>query len=358
VASVAGGPKLRSRTGGAAVPLDATDKRLLNLMQGDFPLAPRPYQHVASAAGIAEDETLARVQRLLDDRIIRQVTPIFDTRALGYKSMLVAAKVDAEHPWRAAKVINAHPGVSHNYLRNHDVNIWFTIAVEPDSLLGLDRTLEVLGREAGATSIRQLPTLKLFKIRMDLEMEGSTADLARAAQAVAPAETEPQPYDDRDIAIIRALQGDLPVVPEPYAPATRELGMGQDALLAHLEAMVQRRLLRRVAAILFHRRAGFSANGMGVWKVSDEHVLETGARMAAFRGISHCYQRPTYADWPYSLFTMAHGRSKEECDAILDAIATETGIEDRATLYSSTEFKKVRLLYFTDDYKAWERARG
>jgi siroheme decarboxylase len=358
VASVAGGPKLRSRTGGAAVPLDATDKRLLNLMQGDFPLAPRPYQHVASAAGIAEDETLARVQRLLDDRIIRQVTPIFDTRALGYKSMLVAAKVDAEHPWRAAKVINAHPGVSHNYLRNHDFNIWFTIAVEPDSLLGLDRTLEVLGREAGATSIRQLPTLKLFKIRMDLEMEGSTADPARAAQAVAPAETEPQPYDDRDIAIIRALQGDLPVVPEPYAPATRELGMGQDALLAHLEAMVQRRLLRRVAAILFHRRAGFSANGMGVWKVSDEHVLETGARMAAFRGISHCYQRPTYADWPYSLFTMAHGRSKEECDAILDAIATETGIEDRATLYSSTEFKKVRLLYFTDDYKAWERARG
>jgi siroheme decarboxylase len=358
VASVAGGPKLRSRTGGAAVPLDATDKRLLNLMQGDFPLAPRPYQHVASAAGIAEDETLARVQRLLDDRIIRQVTPIFDTRALGYKSMLVAAKVDAEHPWRAAKVINAHPGVSHNYLRNHDFNIWFTIAVEPDSLLGLDRTLEVLGREAGATSIRQLPTLKLFKIRMDLEMEGSTADLARAAQAVAPAETEPQPYDDRDIAIIRALQGDLPVVPEPYAPATRELGMGQDALLAHLEAMVQRRLLRRVAAILFHRRAGFSANGMGVWKVSDEHVLETGARMAAFRGISPCYQRPTYADWPYSLFTMAHGRSKEECDAILDAIATETGIEDRATLYSSTEFKKVRLLYFTDDYKAWERARG
>jgi len=342
VASVAGGPKLRSRTGGAAVPLDATDKRLLNLMQGRFPLAPRPYRHVASEAGIEEADALERVQRLLDDRIIRQVTPIFDP----------------EHPWRAAKVINAHPGVSHNYLRNHDFNIWFTIAVEPDSLLGLDRTLEALGREAGASSIRQLPTLKLFKIRMDLEMEGSTADLASAAQAVEPAETEAQPYDERDIAIIRALQGDLPVVPEPYAPAAQELGMQQDALLAHLEAMVERRLLRRVAAILFHRRAGFSANGMGVWKVPDDHVLETGARMAAFRGISHCYQRPTYADWPYSLFTMAHGRSKEECDAILDAIANETGIEERATLYSSTEFKKVRLLYFTDDYKNWERTRA
>ena len=89
---------------------------------------------------------MARVQRLLDERIIRQITPIFDTRALGYSSMLVAAKVDAEHPHRAAKVINEHPGVSHNYLRNHDFNLWFTIATEPDSELGLQGTLDVLAR--------------------------------------------------------------------------------------------------------------------------------------------------------------------------------------------------------------------
>jgi siroheme decarboxylase len=352
VASVAG--KARARRDGAAVPLDDTDKRVLNLMQGRFPLEPRPYARVAGEAEIAEDEALARVQRLLDERIIRQVTPIFDTRALGYRSMLVAAKVDPEHPWRAAKVINAHPGVSHNYLRNHDFNIWFTIAVEPDSLLGLEGTLEVLGREAGASSIRQLPTLKLFKIRMDLEMEGTTADLARAAEAVEPAETEPQPYDDLDVAVIRALQGDLPVVPQPYAPAAEALGMDQARLLEHLQGMVERRLLRRVAAILYHRRAGFSANGMGVWNVPEERIMELAPRMAAFRGISHCYQRPTYPDWPYSVFTMAHGRSKEECDAILDSIAEFTGIHERRTLYSSTEFKKIRLLYFTDAHKKWE----
>jgi DNA-binding Lrp family transcriptional regulator len=174
-------------------------------------------------------------------------------------------------------------------------------------------------------------------------------------EAVPPAETEPQPYDDRDVAVIRALQGDMQVVPEPYAPAAAALELPQERFLEHLEGMRERRLLRRVAAILYHRRAGFSANGMGVWKVADERVMELGPRMAAFRGISHCYQRPTYADWPYSIFTMAHGRSKEECDAILDAIAEETGIEERATLYSSTEFKKVRLLYFTDEYRDWER---
>jgi siroheme decarboxylase len=348
-------PKLRSRKHGAAIPLDELDKRLLNLMQGSFPIAARPYAQVAEAAAISEQETLARVQHLLDERIIRQVTPIFDTRALGYSSMLVAAKVDPENPWRAANIINAHPGVSHNYLRTHEFNIWFTIATEPDSPLGLQGTLEVLGRIAGAESIRQLPTLKLFKIRMDLEMEGGTADLAEAAEAVAPAETERQPYDELDVAVIKALQGDMPVVSEPFAAAAAELGMEQAKLLAHLEGMQERRLLRRVAAILFHRRAGFSANGMGVWKVPEEKIMEIGPRMAAFRGISHCYQRPTYQDWPYSVFTMAHGRSKEECDAILDSIAESTGIEERSTLYSSTEFKKIRLLYFTDDYRDWER---
>jgi siroheme decarboxylase len=349
------GPKLRARKDGSATPLDQLDKRLLNLMQGSFPIAARPYQHVATQAGIQEAEAIQRVKELLDERIIRQVTPIFDTRALGYSSMLVAAKVDPENPWRAAKVINDHPGVSHNYLRNHEFNIWFTIATEPESPLGVDGTLNVLANEAGAESVRQLPTLKLFKIRMDLEMEGGTEALAKAVEVAPPAETEPQPYDEFDMAVIRATQGDMPIVAEPYAPAAESLNIPQDRLLAHLERMQERRLLRRVAAILYHRRAGFSANGMGVWKVPDERIMELGPRMAAFRGISHCYQRPTYADWPYSIFTMAHGRSKDECDAILDSIAEETGVSERATLYSSTEFKKIRLLYFTDAYRAWER---
>jgi siroheme decarboxylase len=347
--------KVRSRKGGSAVPLTDSDRALLNVMQGRFPIEPRPYAAVARELGVEEGVVLTRIQELLDKRIIRQVTPIYDTRALGYESMLVAASVDPDNPWRPAKIVNEHPGVSHNYLRNHDFNMWFTIAVERDSKLGLEGTLDVLQRETGAESMRMLPTIVLFKIRMDLEMERGTEELAKAAEAVVPAPAEVVPYDELDRAVIRATQGDLPVVSEPYAPAARELGMTQEALVEHLLGMQERGILRRVAAILFHRRAGFSANGMGVWKVPEDRIAEIGPRMASFRGISHCYQRPTYEDWPYSVFTMAHGRSKEECDAILDAIAADTGITDRATLYSSTEFKKVRLLYFTDDYKQWER---
>jgi len=347
-------PKVRSRKDGAAVPLDELDKRLLNLMQGSFPLEERPYARVAELAEVPEEEVMRRVRRLLDERIIRQVTPIFDTRVLGYESMLVAAKVDPENPHRAARVINSHPGVSHNYLRNHDFNLWFTIATEPGSALGLQGTLAKLQELTGAESVRQLPTLKLFKIRMDLEMEKGTRDLAAAGVAQDPMEPEAIELSDRDYAVIRALQGDMPVIPEPYAPAAHEVGLSQGELLEHLASMRERKALRRVAAILFHRRAGFSANGMGVWNVPEERIMEVAPTMASFRGISHCYQRPTYEDWRFSVFTMAHGRSKEECDAILDSIAEETGIEDRGTLYSSTEFKKIRLMYFTDEHRRWE----
>src|SRR5688500_16607050 len=143
---------------------------------------------------------------------------------------------------------------------------------------------------------------------------------------------------------------------DPSAASAAELGLDQAQLFYHLESMRERRALRRVAGILFHRRAGFSANGMGVWKVPESRIVELGPKMAAVRGVSHCYRRPTYPDWPYSVFTMAHGRSKEECDAVLDGVAAVCGLDgdDRSTLYSSTEYKKIRLHYFTPEYADWE----
>jgi DNA-binding Lrp family transcriptional regulator len=185
-------------------------------------------------------------------------------------------------------------------------------------------------------------------------MEGGTEVLARPGVVQEPREPEPVPYDELDVAVIRATQGEMEVTAEPYAPAAARLSMSTDDLLEHMRGMRERGLLRRVAAILSHRRAGFSANGMGVWKVPAEQITELGPQMAAFRGVSHCYQRPTYEDWPYSIFTMAHGRSQSECEAVLAAIAAQTGIDERAVLYSTTEFKKTRLRYFTDDLRSWE----
>ena len=334
------------------------DRRLLNLMQGSFPIAPRPYAARGRAGGASpRSEVMARVQRLLDKRIIRQVTPIFDTRALGYSSMLVAAKVDPEHPHRAAQVINEHPGVSHNYLRNHDFNLWFTIATEPDSRArpgGHARGARARGgRRVGAPAADAEAVQDPHGPRDGGRHRGARE---RAPRRASRSSSSPQPYDELDIAVIRALQGDMPVVAEPYAPAAAALGMTPAGAprppRGHAGA---RAAAPRGGDPLPPPRRLLGERHGRVEGARGADLRASAARMAAVRGISHCYQRPTYEDWPYSVFTMAHGRSKEECDAVLDAIAEQTGIHERATLYSSTEFKKIRLLYFTDDFKDWER---
>jgi siroheme decarboxylase len=336
--------------------MDAADRSLCDLIQNEFPVVPRPYAALGARLGKPEDEVLARIERLRADRIIRQISAIFDTRRLGYRSSLVAARTSPERADAAAAVINTHPGVTHNYERHHDFNIWFTIGVAPTSRLGLERTIELLGELAAVDVIRPLPALRFFKIGVDLDMVGGRDPAAKKARREPTRPTPaPEALDERDIAAIRALQGDLRTIPEPFAQPAARAGVTVDELLARAREFQETGQMRRFAAVLYHRSAGFVHNGMGVWKVPDERVEEAGALMASFRGVSHCYQRPTYPDWPYNLFSMTHGRSRTECEDVLDAIAAETGLTDRIVLYSTKEWKKTRLVYFSPDAEEWER---
>jgi siroheme decarboxylase len=336
--------------------VDATDNALCDLIQNEFPLCERPFAGVGEKLGMGEDEVLERVGRLRRDRIVRQISAIFDTRKLGYKSMLVAARTTPEGEEHAAAVFSSHPGVTHNYQRQHDFNIWFTLGVPPNSRLGLDRSVELLGELAGVESIRPLPALRFFKIGVDLDMKGGRDPAAKRVRA-APTQPAPPPESipQRDIDAIRALQGDLRTVSEPWAAPAERHGFTVPELLAKAAEFQATGQMRRMAAVLYHRSAGFVYNGMGVWKVPDDEVEETGQLMASFRGVSHCYQRPTYPDWPYNLFSMTHGRSKQECEDVLDAIAAETGLTERVVLYSTKEWKKTRLVYFSPDAEEWER---
>jgi DNA-binding Lrp family transcriptional regulator len=258
----------------------------------------------------------------------------------------------------AAAAVNAHPGVSHNYKRNHAFNLWFTLAVPPAS--DLEWTVQHLHTMAGADSTRILPTLRLFKIGVQLDMEGKSG-----------AEREEAAYNDTrrpaagrdglrpiDIAAIRELQEDIALVPEPYRPMAERIGFTEQALFDVANRLTAQGYLRRMAAVLHHREAGFRANAMGVWVVPPERTDEVGKIMGSFRGVSHCYLRPTYPDWPYSIFTMVHGQNAKDCQEILNAISAATGIREYALLFSTEEYKKVRLKYFTSELDEWEaRAR-
>ena len=336
---------------------DDADRALLNALQAGLPLVRDPFREIGAGIGMPEDEVLARVRILRQAGIVRQLSAIFDTRALGYESSLVAAKYPDARLFDAAAIVGGHPGVSHNYRRSHAFNLWFTLAVEPGARLGLQETIDILAEVTGAESMRPLPTLKLFKINVQLDMTGTQDAAAKSAPAAAPVRGDGVLPSEDDKRFICILQRDLPAAPAPFDIWAEEAGVDPDELLERAQTFVNRFYMRRFAAVLNHRRAGFGANGMAVWRVAEQDLERIGPQMAAFRAVSHCYRRPTYPDWPYSIFTMVHARSKEQCEEVIAAIAEETGITDpdaRAVLYSTYEFKKIRLVYYAPEYREWE----
>jgi DNA-binding Lrp family transcriptional regulator len=264
-------------------------------------------------------------------------------------------KVAADRLDHAAAIINAHPGVSHNYRRNHEFNMWFTVARPPGH--DLDAVIQRLHELSGAESTRPMPTLRLFKIGVTLDMAGDRDTVARGAPEYSEERREEarrHAITDEDVEYILATQGDLPDIACPFEAVAESLGISVAAVLEHGRRMNANGHLRRFAAILNHRAAGFRANGMAVWNVPADRINEFGVFVAGYRNVSHCYQRPTYEDWPYNVFSMIHAPRAEGVEEVADAIAEATGVRDRRVLYSSTEFKKIRLPYFVPDYDCWE----
>jgi DNA-binding Lrp family transcriptional regulator len=341
--------------------LDGLDAEILNIVQEAVPLVERPFAEIAGRLGATERDVIDRLVHLRNEvRVIRQISAIFDTKALGYRSTLVAARYSPDGVDQAAAIVSGHPGVSHNYLRNHAYNLWYTLAVPPNSRLGLDRTIERLDELSGAAATRKMETIKLFKIGVRLDVTGGREATSRSAGAAVAYDEEDQreaqshPLTDADIRAIRVLQLDLPLMPTPFDVLASQAGFATADLLAIARRLLERKQMRRFAAVLRHREAGFAHNCMGVWDVPDERTDEVGAIMAGFDAVSHCYLRPRYEDWPYNIFTMVHGRTQQECNAVLDAIAEATGITGRAALWSTREYKKTRVSYFTREIEQWE----
>lgn len=336
--------------------LDQQDRKLINLLQRDFPLDERPFARLGEKMGLSEQEVIQRIRRFKDEKIVRQISAIFDTRSLGYASSLVAMSVPPARADEAAAVLNQHPGISHNYRRNHSFNLWFTLAVAPNSRLRLQGTVDRLHAMCRADSTRLLPTLKLYKIAVDLDMTGERAPDATSDQkAYGESRRSNVPLTERQIAMIRELQKDIPLIERPYDGWAAVVGLPTAELLEEARGFIQRGQMRRFAAVLHHRSAGFVANAMGVWKVPEAADPDQyGQVMASFSAVSHCYRRPIYPDWPYPLFSMIHGRTVADCEQTLKAISARTGLTEYQALYSSKEYKKTRVQYFTREAEDWE----
>ncbi|SHN77719.1 AsnC family transcriptional regulator [Desulfitobacterium chlororespirans] len=336
--------------------MDALDRALLNIVQTDFPVTSRPYETLAGLTGTTEEEAWQRIQRFRQEGVIRRLGGVFDSHRLGYKSTLCAARVPEDKIQILADLLMELPGVTHNYLRNHEYNIWFTLIAT--SQKEVEKILTTIKGLIGTDEVYSLPALRLFKISVDFDFNAEeqageqrhseececSSDNPRGSQKL-----DPYPVNDVDKLLIRELQGNIPESLAPYAEIAAKLMWQEEKVLRQTRALVDNQVIRRFGAVLRHQKAGFTANAMGVWQVHEAEAEAIGKVMASFREVSHCYQRPMLKDWPYNLFTMIHGRSEAECGEVMARIAQATGIKDYAMLFSIKELKKSSMQYYREE---------
>mgnify|MGYP003838064187 FL=1 len=326
--------------------LAESDKELLNEIQWTFPLVTRPFDAIAKKFDTTPEIIKEKLNNLKEIGVLRQLSAIFDTRKLGYTSSLVAMEIEHDQLEYVASQINRHPGVSHNYERDHQFNLWFTLAVPPGA--DLNSELEKFNVLNGIKKVRMLPTLQLFKIGVKLDMiDDKKHDVAPTEEKKEIKNIKFEPTED-DKDFIRELQKDMEIIDEPFVKAANNLGITEDELFSKMKHYESLGVLRRFAAILRHRQVGFTANGMIVWKVPEDRITSVGETLGSFPQVSHCYERPTYDDWPYNVFSMIHCKTHDEAYDVAKTIQNQIDVNEYKILFSSREFKKTRVEYFVE----------
>ena len=321
--------------------LDQTDRDLLNLLQSRFSLSRQPFAELGAALGLDEEEVIERIVRLKQTQVIRYIGPVFDSRSLGYRSTLVAMRIPEERLERAVRIVNEHPGVSHNYARSDALNLWFTLAVPPGS--DLKEELQALVARVDPEEMVDLPAVRLFKIGVFFDVAG---DGRVGGSVPAKPEITLQPavaLSGSEEAVVRELQREIPLTARPFDDMAQRAGVGVDEFLRCCRALLERGVMRRFGASLRHHSVGFAANAMVCWSVPPRMVEEAGRAMSAFAEVSHCYEREASEGWPYNVFAMIHGRTREDCLHTIRRIAEQTGVEEYRVLFTVKEFKKERV---------------
>ena len=327
--------------------MDDLDKEILNEIQWSFPLVTRPFDAIAKKFNTTPEIIKERLNSLKEIGVLRQLSAIFDTRKLGYTSSLVAMEIESDKLEDVANQINRHPGVSHNYERDHQFNLWFTLAVPPG--IDLKQELEKFNVLKGIKKVRMLPTLQLFKIGVKLDLvDEKKHDIAPTEEKKEIKETKFEPTEqDKDF--IRELQKNMDIIDEPFVNAAKNLGLTENEVFEKMKHYEDIGVMRRFAAILRHRQIGFTANGMIVWKVDNDKISEVGSKLGSFPQVSHCYERPTYPDWPYNVFSMIHCKTQDEAYDVAKTIQDQIHVDDYNILFSTREFKKTRVEYFVEN---------
>lgn len=317
----------------------SNDLALANRWQRGFPLSSRPFLEVARQTELSEEAVLEKYRLLQRDGVVDRIGPVFRPNAVGASS-LAAMAVPPERLDAVARFVGEQAGINHNYQRSHTYNLWF-VATAPSSA-EVQWTLSCIEYATGLPVLR-LPLVEEFHIDLGFDLETQAVprqSLPRTAVPVDPSEEERR--------LVRQTVRGLPLVARPYAEVARELGLTEAEVIAGLERMLADGRIRRIGAVIRHRRLGYEANAMAVWDVPDERVGEIGRRLAADPAVTLCYRRArSLPQWPYNLYCMVHGRERGRVASEIARLNAAFGLErlPRAVLFSERCFTQRAARY-------------
>jgi DNA-binding Lrp family transcriptional regulator len=331
--------------------LTETEAGLLVALQRGIPLCERPFEQLAREQGMSEEEVLAFIRQRLTDGDARRFGAVFDARRLGYRSALCAMRIPAEELSRIVAVVAAEPGVTHCYERKPSLqpdrpcpNLWFTLAA-PSHVFS--QTLDALRTACAPYAIDELPAVQRFKIDVVFDLRTRNRDERVEPRSKSDLNARlVESVNEQQEAIVRLLQGNIPLASRLFEAPAKQLGLSEASLIEQLKSWQERGVLRRIALLLRHREIGFTANGMCCWDVPAESIQDAGRRVAAFPEVTHCYERPPTAYFPFRLYAMVHTPSASETLALYERITREAGLQSGELLLSSTEFKKTSMQFF------------
>lgn len=316
---------------------DPTDRRLLDEFQRDFPITRRPFQVLADALGLDEAGVLGRLARM---RKTGRITRVGATIAPGAVSASTLAAVAApdERLEEIAALIDAEPGVNHNYQREDSWNLWF-VATGPNRA-HVNDTLARIAHRTGL-QVLDLRLVRPFNVDLGFRMSGA------ARHVPGPRKVDCTAMQPGDRVLLQALSTGLPLVADPYAALARTLNRDEDQVMARIEALHVAGIISRLGVIVRHRALGWSANAMVVWDMPAAQVDTAGPALAALPGVTLCYERnPVESVWPYRLYSMIHARSRGEALEVLSgavALPELRGAQHKV-LFSTRCFKQTGAL--------------
>lgn len=328
--------------------LDEVDAELIDGFQSGVPVEPRPFRTIGAKLGVVEQEALSRVERLRGRGIFRRFGAVLNPPVIG-SSTLAAVHAPEERFDEIAGVINSYQQVNHNYRRDHEWNMWFVVTAE--SRETRDRILREIEDRTGS-SVLNLPMLTDYYI--DLEFPVVNADrFAResleetAVHATRISENATADLSVLDRRLLLEIQESLPLSLTPYRDVADSIGADCETVVAALDRLLCDGCIKRIGCVVNHVVTGFDNNCMVVWDVPDEALDAHGERVGALPYVTLCYHRPRRSelDWPYTLFTMIHGRDADAVDEMIDELASEHLPYSHERLYSTETLKQTGARY-------------